>query len=67
MKHVLKAYQKESAVLDMVAFKSILARAPQNDKNFLEHLVGGKSSSPRIGHHRGELDQKAQATQHLLQ
>jgi hypothetical protein len=41
MKNVLKASQKENAELDMVAFKAILANAPQNEKNFLEHLVGG--------------------------
>lgn len=41
MKQVLKAYNKNGALLDMVAFKAILNKAPQNEKNFLEHLVGG--------------------------
>lgn len=38
---MLKAYKKESFVIDMIAFKDVLDKAPPSDKNFFEHLLGG--------------------------
>lgn len=45
MKQILKAINKNGSTLDMVAFKSILTKAQHSEKNFLEHLVGGKHFS----------------------
>ena len=40
MKSVLKAYTKSGSTIDLLEFKTVLSKAPQTEKNFLEHFVG---------------------------
>jgi hypothetical protein len=40
MKSILKAYQKPYSQINLMEMKTLLSKAPQSEKNFLEHFVG---------------------------
>lgn len=45
MKTCLKAYNYEVSEINMLEFKLILSKQQYNEKNFLEHFVGGSLDS----------------------